>query len=318
MWDIKIFNLDFFHLFYYFIVFSFFGWIYESCWVSIRKKQWVNRGFLNGPIIPIYGAGASILHITFFQFRDIMNQIEPRLYRIIYIYIIGMLVATTLEYVTSYLMEIIFHASWWDYSDIRFNIKGRVCLRASLFWGFLSVMLIEVVQPTMIEFINDLKRPQFEYVGAALFFTVVMDFTYTTFHVLQLHQKLIHLDELRNELFEFIDNIKLYDNTEEIRTKYANLKTPEIIRNIKQTIESNKQKIKEKSQMFDELKNSTQLRSEMDRKLKILIQKYRLQTRENSVHQRLMKAYPNLKVKKYEIALKELREKIRKRKSDKK
>lgn len=100
---------------FYFMIYSVVGWIYETTLCSITDRHFVNRGFLNGPYCPIYGSGA-LLDVL------ILGRIEnPFL-----LFILGVLVTCSLEYLTSYVMEKLFKARWWDYSDKKFNIGGRV------------------------------------------------------------------------------------------------------------------------------------------------------------------------------------------------
>ena len=105
------------HYFLWFLFYSFVGWMYESILVSCQQHRLVNRGFLNGPLCPIYGTGA-ILGVAILG-----NVHNP-----IIIFLISMVGATILEYTTSCVMEQLFHARWWDYSNFRFNLQGRVCL----------------------------------------------------------------------------------------------------------------------------------------------------------------------------------------------
>ncbi|MCZ4428067.1 putative ABC transporter permease, partial [Bifidobacterium breve] len=102
------------HLFLWFVLYSFIGWIYESILVSVMERRLVNRGFLNGPLCPIYGAGAAL------AIALLHNMHNP-----IMIFLISAIGASVLEYVTSWAMEKMFHARWWDYSDYRFNLQGR-------------------------------------------------------------------------------------------------------------------------------------------------------------------------------------------------
>lgn len=121
----------------FFFIYCFLGWVWESCYVSVRKREWINRGFLHGPILPIYGFGAIIiLWLTL----PVRNSIAP-------IYLLGMLGATLLEYVTGAVMERLFHVRYWDYSNYKFNINGYICLFSSLGWGAFSVLLVKVLHP---------------------------------------------------------------------------------------------------------------------------------------------------------------------------
>ena len=119
--------------FLFFYVYCFLGWCFESTVVSVSKRKWINRGFCKGPVIPIYGFGAlAILFVTL----PVRNWVIP-------VFFLGMVVATILEYGVGYLCEIIFKVRYWDYSSRPFNVKGYICLRSSLCWGVLSVLLIE-------------------------------------------------------------------------------------------------------------------------------------------------------------------------------
>lgn len=123
----------------WFIVYSMIGWIYESIYCSVIEKKWINRGFLNGPYCPIYGFGA-LLDILFLGGFD--NIVE--------IFLLGAILTCSLEYLTSVLMEKLFHARWWDYSDRKFHINGRVCLAGAIVFGLFSVLLIKIVHPFIV------------------------------------------------------------------------------------------------------------------------------------------------------------------------
>lgn len=123
-------------LFLWFLLYSFIGWVYESILVSFSEHRPVNRGFLNGPICPIYGCGAVLAIVLL---HDLTNPVE--------IFLISAFGASVLEYITSWGMEKLFHARWWDYSHFRFNIQGRICLLGAIVFGFGGVAIIDVVQP---------------------------------------------------------------------------------------------------------------------------------------------------------------------------
>lgn len=125
------------YLLLWFLLYSCVGWVYESVLVSVLERRWVNRGFLNGPICPIYGVGAVLGILLLSGLRD-----HP-----VIIFLISALGASVLEFVTSWAMEKIFHARWWDYSDYRFNIQGRVSLLGAVVFGAAGVALIELAQP---------------------------------------------------------------------------------------------------------------------------------------------------------------------------
>lgn len=123
-----------------FFIYSFAGWIWESIILRlIKKEKMYNRGFLDGPILPIYGFGA-ILVILLFDIRSVE-------YPIYALFLLGANAACLLEYVTSYIMEKLFHRRWWDYSQKPLNINGRVYANGFLCFGMFSVVAIKWVQP---------------------------------------------------------------------------------------------------------------------------------------------------------------------------
>lgn len=125
----------------FFFWYCFLGWIWESFYVSClkahknKKWKWINRGFLNGPCLPIYGSAAIVILLATIPVKD----------NILMIYLFGMLAATCLELVTGSVMERIFRVRYWDYSNLPLNFHGYICFFVSLFWGFFSVLLVRVI-----------------------------------------------------------------------------------------------------------------------------------------------------------------------------
>lgn len=137
MWELTINGVDLYHIINWFFIYSFLGWVWETFYVSIKHGEFINRGFINGPFCTIYGFGAISVYL-------ILKPIEDNL---LFLFLGGIVVATLLEYITAVLMESIFHTSWWDYSDNKFNFQGRICLGASLGWGVFTVLLFRVLHP---------------------------------------------------------------------------------------------------------------------------------------------------------------------------
>jgi uncharacterized membrane protein len=121
----------------YLAVYSFVGWIVEVLWVFARSQHLENRGFLTGPFLPIYGIGAIVL-ILF---------VEPYVRNPFLVFLASVVVTSTIEYLSSLLLDKVFHVSLWDYHDRRFNLNGRICLENSLGFGALGLLLIYVLQP---------------------------------------------------------------------------------------------------------------------------------------------------------------------------
>ena len=129
----------FLNYFFLFFIYSIIGWIVETTYIAIRYKRWVDRGFLIGPYCPIYGVGSLgiILYLT--QYKE----------NILTVFILGMVICSVLEYFTSYIMEKLFKARWWDYSDRKFNLNGRICGFNSLLFGLGSIAIIYFMQPIL-------------------------------------------------------------------------------------------------------------------------------------------------------------------------
>ena len=119
-----------------FVLYSIFGWICEEFATYDKEKGFINRGFLIGPYCPIYGFSALIMVLILNRFTN------PYV-----IFILSLTICTTIEYLASYFMELIFNARWWDYTNNRFNIEGRVCLKNAICFGFMGLILIKFVNP---------------------------------------------------------------------------------------------------------------------------------------------------------------------------
>lgn len=134
------------NLFLYFILYSFLGWVMETCYCSIAERRLVARGFLYGPICPIYGGGV-VLMILFFT---------PLKQNLVLFYATAVVVMTSWEYFVGWVLEVTTHVKYWDYSHFRFNIKGRVCLWVALTWGVLSYIVIFFIHPPIQELVSGL------------------------------------------------------------------------------------------------------------------------------------------------------------------
>ena len=125
----------------YFFFYSAVGWLGESIYCSVGARKWVNRGFLKGPMCPIYGTGALAMAITLTPVKNLDIRVpmfgHDVLITPLLVFIAGMVVCDIVEFITSVLMEKLFHARWWDYSNKKFNIQGRICLGHTFYWGIL-------------------------------------------------------------------------------------------------------------------------------------------------------------------------------------
>lgn len=132
----------------FFYIYCFLGWCFESGYATIKQRKLTNRGFLRGPYIPIYAFGAIFVLIITDNFQG----------SILSVYFSGLIAATVLEYITGYVMEKLFKVKYWDYSDHKFNLNGYISLSTSIAWGFLSILLTEVLQVNVYRFVSMLTE----------------------------------------------------------------------------------------------------------------------------------------------------------------
>ena len=151
--------------FLYFIMYSFLGWLIEVGCKSIQYKRFVNRGFLLGPICPIYGYG--VLFIVLLIGDDTSD--------ILSIFLKSILICSVLEYFTSYFMEKLFKVRWWDYSNNKFNINGRICLETMIPFGLLGTLVVYVIHPLIVRFVNLFSSNMIITIAIVLFIIYILD-----------------------------------------------------------------------------------------------------------------------------------------------
>lgn len=195
-----------------FYIFSFFGWIYECTFVSIRDRKFINRGFLTGPLLPLYGTGATLVYVMLLPFEP-----HPSL-----VFILGMVIATTAEYIAALVLEKLTHAKWWDYSNEPYNFQGRVALIPSMFWGFLSIFLFDFLEPFVIKIINLIPEKEGKYLLSAALVLSAADLIYTVFTTINFSKQLETLYNFRSEIENQLQDIRFKTLHEIISSKNIN------------------------------------------------------------------------------------------------
>lgn len=163
-----------------FFVYSFLGWAFEVLYTYLVDRAWVNRGFVAGPVCPIYGVGAILAVVAFSGIDDPLV-----------VGVVGMVSATVLEYFTSWAMEALFHARWWDYSNLPFNLNGRVSLLSSVLFGVMMVFVNHVSQPWLMGVLAPLPPRVVEWAALILSFLFVVDLTSTVVNINRLNERLL-------------------------------------------------------------------------------------------------------------------------------
>lgn len=202
----------------FFLVYSFAGWVLESVYKTICTKKFVNSGFLYGVFCPIYGIGALIMYL----FLSICNN--P-----ITVFLTGFVVLSVWEYIVSWGIEKIFHETYWDYSNYKFNINGRVCLLNSIFWGVLGVIFTYIVHPLVEIQIIKINDILLIVITVTLLIIMLIDAIISIIKLNDISKKLETIKEIRKEIKVKLQELKATKNAKEsIQLMINDLKEKEI------------------------------------------------------------------------------------------
>lgn len=158
-------TLDISIIFSWFIIYSAIGWLYETTYCYLTTGNLTNRGFLFGPLCPIYGISIVLMILLTDKYKSMIP-----------LFLVCALVATVLEYFSSYWMELVFHRRWWNYSDMFFNINGRICLGASVLFGICGVIFVRFIHPAIVRFMNRyLSEPKLRRANKLILFLFLFD-----------------------------------------------------------------------------------------------------------------------------------------------
>lgn len=288
MWEIQIAGTDMYHIINWFYIYSFLGWLWESSYVSFKEKKLVNRGFVTGPVCTIYGFGAVIVYLI----------LKPISGNIILLYLGGVIVPTILEYATAVLMETLFHTSWWDYSKNKYNFQGRICLGASLGWGAFSVILFYVFQPFVERIVALYSVATGELLVRIATLVYAVDFGMSYMNAIQIGEKLRNMDAVMDELYEYIQNSRLYESTEELKGRLAHYRLNEYVPELKHRLEERvNAMVAFAGETPDELRSRQEnRRAELAERISAAQKRFeRLKGMGNVFTRRTMNAYPNMK-----------------------
>ena len=179
-----------------FMIYSLLGWIYETLYCTIRTSCWENRGFLYGPICPIYGVGAVLITII----SGLLPQMAIPEY--VTVFVIAFLGSMVLEYVTSWLLEMLFHAVWWDYSNLPLNLHGRTSIFTSVGFGLAGVFVVDWLAPHVEAFVNSMSMVHVEAGGLLVTAIFSADMTLTVSALTNMARIVEQMDESFNRRME--------------------------------------------------------------------------------------------------------------------
>ena len=314
-------------VFLLFLCYSFLGWACETVYCSIGKRKFVNRGFLNGPLCPVYGFGA--LAVLYFL-RPVSDNIPL-------LFVSGMVLTSVIEYITGYLLEKLFATKWWDYSSRRFNIHGRVCLRNSLMFGALSVVAVRVIDPVIRGGIYALPTTVCAVLSIVFGAMMVADLVVTVRTILDINSALKQLQQMveqaRLDTQEY-----LRQNQEDLQQKMekAKAQTEERLRQNQQELQQKMEQSRldlelarmELRDFLEQLHSErlerreqrrreflSRLTPEQQQAIQKLEERMEALSRRNAIlRRRLFRAFPEMRSTRYKLALERMREALRKKK----
>ena len=262
----------------YFFVYGFLGWCTEVIFAAFKQHRFVNRGFLNGPICPIYGVGVTLVIACLEAFQS----------NLLLLYISSVILVTVLEGVTGWAMDKLFHNKWWDYSKLPFNIGGYVCLLFSLIWGVACVFIVYFVHPLIHQVLSLIPHTAGIALIAILGIALLSDIIVTTSAIVKFNQYLERLKHITDELHAISNQIgsELYQN----------------VMHVLDMQESSRQKLDDvKLEVSEEIR------------MQIVELKTRAQNLGEKVPKparRLLKAFPKLESRNYKAQLELFRQKL--------
>lgn len=196
-------QIEMYYLILYFIAYSIGGWILESIYKSIFEKKLINSGFMYGSYCPIYGFGTLIMILALRQITD----------NVIILFIVSFIVLSFWEYIVAILLEKVYHTTYWDYSKRKFNIKGRVCLLNSIYWGILGVVFMKIIHPFVSNKITNIPINIIMILDGFFIITMITDCVISSIKISTISSKFEQIRDLNNRIKEKLEYIYNEEDT---------------------------------------------------------------------------------------------------------
>ena len=305
-----------------FFIYAFLGWCTEVSYAALNTGKFVNRGFLNGPVCPIYGFGVVI----------VLACLIPLKHNFILLFLGSVVLTSALEWLTGFVLEKLFHQRWWDYSDKPFNLSGYICLQFSIAWGFACLFVVDILHPS-IEFLIRLVPHTLGWILLSLFAAVMaVDLVATVRTIAKINRRLSQIDEMaariKSASNEFGENLAdhvleaaekgsdLKENLDEWKDELADRRE-----DLEESIAERRAEFREDLEDWKEsmLQRKTQRQSERRAELAELRDKLQeLLDGEAFGQRRLLTAFPRMRSTDHSQALEQLRRRMEQRRGEKK
>lgn len=287
----------------FFMIYSFLGWVWESCYVSVKQKKWVNRGFMHGPLLPIYGSGAVIVLLAALPFKG----------NVFAVYIAGMFSATILEYCTGACMEAIFKVRYWDYSNRKFNLNGHICLFCSLGWGFFSIAMVYWLHKPFERMVLMIPDNVLTPVLYIVMMIAAADFAISFKTAIELRDVLVMVEKAKNEVKLLQRRMEIYEAFFEDEMMHKKEKYEGELREFADSLREKKETLSEMGEEKRELVigQMRKEKEELQQRLSGVKDRISDRTYIKPEMRRLLKANPGAISMKYRYALDEIKSGIR-------
>lgn len=287
--------------FFFFYLYCFFGWCFESAYVSLKKRCFINRGFMRGPFLPLYGSGAIMMLVVSMPFQD----------HLFLTYLAGCIGATLLEYVTGVIMEALFKVRYWDYSNQKFNFQGQICLSSTLAWGGLTILMTEVIHKPVERLTFMIPSPVLSAVTILLTFYIVSDFTLSFKAAMDLRDILMKMEKAREELIHLQKRldvlIAVSVSEREEKRQVRELRAEELRQSLGERLNACRLMVQEKP--AECLENMREELADIVIRYRMILQENRMfKYAKNAYRKSLLLGNPGMISKKFKEALEELKE----------
>lgn len=269
----------------YFFIYGILGWCAEVAFAAVKERRFVNRGFLNGPICPIYGVGVVMVVVFLEPFED----------QWLLLYLASAVLVTLIEGMTGYVLDKLFHHKWWDYSELPLNIGGYVCLLFSVVWGVACVVIVKVVHPLVGDLCALIPLGAGILILSVLSAALAADITVTVGGILRWNRQLDAMEKIAADLRELSGKMgeNIYENV---------MDTMELREKVDAAVEEKRQRLAEQRQLLAETKEQA---AELRRKYKELAE------RSLRTGRHMLRAFPKLQSRRHKEILEQIRERIR-------
>lgn len=266
---------------WFFIVYAFLGWCTEVSYATVDLGRFVNRGFLNGPICPVYGFGVAA----------VISLLTPIQDNKLILFLGAVFVTSLIEFLTGWVLEMLFKQRWWNYSDAPFNIKGYICLKFSILWGLACLLVMEIVHPGITHLISFVPVNIGWIILIILYIVLIVDVVATAQTVLKINKQLEEANKIADKIHSFSDDIgkKISSGSMRVVNRLEESKkvTEELKTNVISNIKSSKQQLESLKEQRDNILNKNFFGK-----------------------RRIIKAFPKITSPKYKLELEHLKKKI--------